>query len=366
VTFNPSSRSLLTPRDLPQFPSDSQFDRIARALCSASALPRKELYESWAVAQLVAEKFQGGAVFDLACGHGLIAQLMLLLDDTAPRALAVDARIPESASKVFAALCATWPQLADRVEFLEGPIARIQGQPAPRDLVISAHACGPLTDEVLALAADAQCRVAVLPCCHDKDSNDDAGLTGWLDRPLAIDAVRAVELRDRGYAVDTLRISDAITPKNRLLLGTPIFELYQATSYEAYLPEKVTLRPGQRSPLVDALLRDDAPEWAFITAWNPGSRQLARAENERRQKALIAELSGRYRLYPGAGLGDAGDWSPELSTLVLGLPQAQAIARGRAWGQFAVLCGKKGEPARVVDCRLSHLSKATSARLPAA
>jgi len=36
---------------------------------------------------------------------------------------------------------------------------------------------------------------------------------------------------------------------------------------------------------------------------------------------------------------------------VLGLPEAQAIARGRAWGQFAVLCGEKGKPARVVDCR---------------
>lgn len=351
MTFNPSSRSLLTPRDLPHFQSDSQFDQIARAVCSASALPRKELYESWAVAELVAKKFQGGAVFDLACGHGLIAQLILLLDDSAPLAIAVDTRIPQSAGKVFAALCADWPQLADRLHFIQGPIAQIQGKPAREDLVISAHACGPLTDEVLAIAADAQCRVAVLPCCHDKDSNDDAGLTGWLDRPLAIDAVRAVALRDRGYAVDTLRISDSITPKNRLLLGTPIFELYRATRYEAYLPAKVTLRPGQCSPLVDALLRNDAPEWVFITAWNPGSRQLARAENERRQKALIAELSGNYRLYPGAGIGDASDWKPELSTLVLGLPEAQAIARGRAWGQFAVLCGEKGKPARVVDCR---------------
>ena len=35
------------------------------------------------------------------------------------------------------------------------------------DVVVSIHACGALTDRVLERAADAQSRVAVLPCCHD-------------------------------------------------------------------------------------------------------------------------------------------------------------------------------------------------------
>ena len=45
---------------------------------------------------------------------------------------------------------------------------------------------------------------------------------GWLDAPLAIDVVRAQRLRANGYRIRTQTIPDAITPKNRLLLGEPI------------------------------------------------------------------------------------------------------------------------------------------------
>jgi len=63
--------------------------------------------------------------------------------------------------------------------------------------------------------------VAVLPCCHDLDVNDAGPLAGWMDGPLAVDAMRAVRLERRGYRVRTQMIPRAITPKNRLLLGMP-------------------------------------------------------------------------------------------------------------------------------------------------
>ncbi len=350
MTFDPSSRALLTPRDLSHFAAETLFCEVARALCHARCLPRKELFESWEVAQRTRQRFRGGKVFDLACGHGLIAQLMLLLDDSSVSAQAIDRRLPASARKVAAALGAVWPQLNSRVEFIQGPISRVQLEPG--DIAVSAHACGALTDEVLTLAAAAQARVAVLPCCHDGDSNDSAGLEGWLEQGLAIDAVRAVELRNRGYQVHTEVISAATTPKNRLLLGRPLLELYRATRYDAHLPQGViSLRDGEPAPALDALLRPDAPSWAFITAWNPGSRQLSRPENERRQKALVRELTGRYRLFPGAGIGDDGNWPPELSVLALGISETDAIARGRAWGQFAILVGSRGTRARIVSSR---------------
>lgn len=348
MEFNPASRSLLTPRDLSRFPDETLFCRVARAVCEAGCLPRKELYESWEVARRVRRRFRGGTVFDLACGHGLIAQLLLLLDDSSPRAFAIDQRLPESAAKVWAAVGAHWPRLEGRVEFVQGPIAKAVLRPG--DLVVSAHACGALTDEVLALAADAQARVAVLPCCHDGDANDSGGVAGWLDQALAIDTVRALELRGRGYQVHTQTIPATITPKNRLLLGRPLREVYEATRYQAHLPEgTIVLLHGQPAPALDALLEPASPSWAFLTAWNPGSRKLSRPENERRQAELVRELSGRYRLFHGRGVGDDGAWA-ELSVLALGIPHSEAIARGHAWGQLAVLLGSRGEPARVTFC----------------
>src|SRR5688500_18028615 len=41
--FSPSSRGRLTDRDLDRFSGDTLFPRIARAVCHAKCLPRKEL-----------------------------------------------------------------------------------------------------------------------------------------------------------------------------------------------------------------------------------------------------------------------------------------------------------------------------------
>jgi hypothetical protein len=74
---------------------------------------------------------------------------------------------------------------------------------------------------VLDRAAAARARVAVMPCCHDLDSGDDGGLSGWIDGAAAIDIVRAMRLVEQGYRIWTQAIPEEITPKNRLLLGAP-------------------------------------------------------------------------------------------------------------------------------------------------
>jgi SAM-dependent methyltransferase len=215
-----SSRNRLTEKLLPRFPGESLFDRVARAVCRAECLPRKELYEAWEVARRVRRRFRGGRVVDLACGHGLLAQLLVLLDDTTSEALAVDRRIPESARRLAASLGASWPRLDGRVQFVEGELGAVPlGQD---DLVVSVHACGGLTDQVLARSVDVGARVAVLPCCHDLHAADTGGLEGWLDGALAVDVQRVAVLRSRGYRVSTQRIPADITPKNRLLLAEPL------------------------------------------------------------------------------------------------------------------------------------------------
>jgi hypothetical protein len=215
--FSPASRVRLTPRDLGRFPGDTLFDRLGRAVCGAGVLPRKELYEAWEVARRVRRRFRGGRVVDLAAGHGLLALALLLLDDTSPEALAVDTTAPPSAAVVEEAVVRTWPRLAGRVRRVTASVDDVPLD--SRDLVVSSHACGALTDRILDRAMAVRCRVAVLPCCHDAATCDTGGLTGWMDEALAIDTVRALRLRAAGYAVWTQAIPAAITPKHRLLLG---------------------------------------------------------------------------------------------------------------------------------------------------
>jgi hypothetical protein len=210
---------VLAPCDLPRFPGATLFDRIARAVCTADCLPRKELYESWEVARRVRRRFRGGRVVDLCAGHGLTAWIMLILDGTSPSALAVDARLPPSATQLASVLGAAFPAAAGRLTLREADLASISL--GPSDVVVAAHACGVLTDRVITQALAAHARIGVLPCCHDAKLCDTGGLGGWLDPALAIDVTRAARLRAAGYTVHTQAIAADVTPKNRLLLATP-------------------------------------------------------------------------------------------------------------------------------------------------
>ena len=217
MRMKPSSKNRLTPVQEKLFPSNSLFDKIARAVCRAGTLPRKELHEAWEMAKRVRRKYRGGRVLDLACGHGLLAHILLILDNTSDAAVAVDRAIPQNASYLSQALTDTWPRLRGRIAYRQMDLKEIKVTAS--DLVVSAHACGSLTDLVMEKAMEKKARIAVLPCCHNSKQSDMAGLDAWMDKPLAIDTVRALRLRAASYQIITTRIPDTITPKNRLLMG---------------------------------------------------------------------------------------------------------------------------------------------------
>jgi len=234
MRFAPSSRARLTTHDLGRFSGSGLFDRIGRALCLAGCLPRKELYEAWEVARRARRLFRGGHVIDIGAGHGLLAQMLLLLDDSSPGAVAVDVAVPGSAARVHDALVRAWPRLAGRVRWTGAPDPRAGGRvprgethaammpgalvmpsdvtAGPGDIVVSCHACGALTDQVIEFALARRAHLAVLPCCHDVDTCDVGDLTGWMDPALAIDATRVARLRAAGYRVRTQSIPTEISP----------------------------------------------------------------------------------------------------------------------------------------------------------
>ncbi|MGE3342338.1 MAG: methyltransferase [Vicinamibacterales bacterium] len=215
--FAPSSRNRLTRHDLGRFAGDGLFDRVGRVVCGVECLPRKELFEAWEVARRVRRRFRGGRVLDVAGGHGLLAYLLLLLDDSSSEALVIDPMTPSSAPVLSAALEAEWPRLLGRVTHHNVELAG--EMVAPGDLLVACHACGALTDRVLDAAMTASARVAVLPCCHDEETCDAGPLRGWLDLPTAVDVMRAQRLAAAGAQVWTQTIPETITPKRRLLLA---------------------------------------------------------------------------------------------------------------------------------------------------
>ena len=86
MSFAPSSRVKLTPRNTLHFQGETLFDRIGRTVCAAECLPRKELYESWELARRARRRFRGGRVLDAQTG-----------DPVAGAAIVVDGRTAAAA-----------------------------------------------------------------------------------------------------------------------------------------------------------------------------------------------------------------------------------------------------------------------------
>src|SRR4029077_12598078 len=116
--FSPSAHGRLTDRDVDRFRDDTLFHRVARAVCHAGCLPRKELYEAWEMARRVRRLFRGGRVIDLGAGHGLLAPIMLLLDDSSRQPLVVDKPLPASSATLHEVLVQAWPRLSGRIAFI--------------------------------------------------------------------------------------------------------------------------------------------------------------------------------------------------------------------------------------------------------
>ena len=179
MMFSVSSKARLTSYDLGRFEGTTLFDFDSVVPSGAAGcLPRKELHEAWEVARRVRRHFRGRRIADLGGGHGLLAHVMLLLDDSSPQAVVVDTNVPPCAAALHGALVETWPRLSGRVSFARQSLETFAID--SDDVVVSSHACGHLTDVVLRRAVAARARVAVLPCCHDFATCDaGAWADGW-------------------------------------------------------------------------------------------------------------------------------------------------------------------------------------------
>ena len=258
--FRRASRSRLSPADARRFPGDDTFAAVARAVCSADVLPRKELFETWEAALVITEAFgerlrgvfpqdlsssaatTETRVADLAGGHGFLALALLVLNPALRSAVVVDRRKPESHERLVSSLAKAFPKLRlhARVRFVEASVTEAETRNATRVVFAAVHACGDLSDAVLALAVAARAPVALVPCCHrglgsarrlakrldevmprgETNENETKEETKRNVSPsVAVDVARLETLRRAGYDVAAATLPREITPQNRVILG---------------------------------------------------------------------------------------------------------------------------------------------------
>lgn len=122
-------------------------------------------------------------------------------------------------------------------------------------------------------------------------------------------------------------------------IDRPMIEAYLETEYRVHGPPGFSLRVGQASAQLHALHeRQGVHCSAFVTAWNPCSRQTDPATNQAAQTRLTEALEQRrLQFLPGIGQHPSNDWPGEDSYLVLGLRLDEAKALGHEFEQNALI-----------------------------
>ena len=118
----------------------------------------------------------------------------------------------------------------------------------------------------------------------------------------------------------------------------------------------IDIHIGSRNPDLEELLNTlRLREWAYITAWNPRSKERSAEENAAAHRAFLQELHARgFRHYfEGEGIPDNPGWAPERSVWIAGISRADAIALGAQCGQNAIVVGQLGGVAELVFCPLA-------------
>lgn len=139
------------------------------------------------------------------------------------------------------------------------------------------------------------------------------------------------------------------------MIPEPLRQAYLATRYrvDASPAGCFCIRIGAPSPEADRLCAAQGQTaWAFVTACNPRSQPLPPAQNAARMRMLETEVAALgLACYPGAGVGEDGDWPPEASLLIIGADRALARRLGQRFNQYAVVVGELGGIAELLDCR---------------
>ena len=94
--------------------------------------------------------------------------------------------------------------------------------------------------------------------------------------------------------------------------------------------------------LENLLSKTKTSTWAYITAFNPFSKELSKKENLKRNLNLKKELY-EYFVLEGAGQAISKEWPPEPSFLILGISFAEAVRLMKKYEQNAILFGRIGD-----------------------
>lgn len=214
-----SSRQKLRPQfTKTYFDSDSLQDKFVCAIAEERLLPIKEVLESFEFFGRIRKSVRREVVADLCCGHGLLGILFAMFERDVNRVILIDQNEPLSRQKLIAIAVQVAPWVAEKLDNRAQKISLSDEWIKPDVAVVSAHACGVLSDLCIDIAIKSRGPIAILPCCYPRSAcKAPLSLQTQFGIETAFDIDRTYRLEAAGYQVRWGTIPKEITPMNRIL-----------------------------------------------------------------------------------------------------------------------------------------------------
>ena len=202
------------------FGHKSAPDRLAHALAERRAIHLKELLEAFEFHDRSRRRVRAPVMADLCCGHGLVG-LLFACEPTVQRVILLDHARPAAHDAILEAVASVFPQVLDKVEYIEADVERAAEHLSVDCGVVAVHACGVRTDRCIDAAIEVGAkRIAAMPCCYAQTGKTAPPvLRKVLGQAQMTDVHRTYRLHEAGYDVDWGSIPAAITPMNRILIA---------------------------------------------------------------------------------------------------------------------------------------------------
>ena len=203
------------------FNTESLQDKFLQSIAAERFLPIKEVLESFEFFSRVRKCARTKIVADLCCGHGLIGILFAMFERDVDHVVLIDQNEPESRRKLIDVANNVAPWVSGKIDDRVGMINAEDFLIEPGAAIVSAHACGVLSDLCVDIAIRSGGPIAILPCCYPRSAcAAPLSLQTQFGHEVAFDIDRTYRLEAAGYQVRWGTIPQDITPMNRVIYGS--------------------------------------------------------------------------------------------------------------------------------------------------
>ena len=200
------------------FQSDSLQDTLLREISAAKLLSIKEVLETFEFFARIRKSTKTQSLADLCCGHGLLGILFAMFERKVVKVILIDKAPNQNRTKLLEIADQVAPWVRQKVENHVSKVDPNADWIVPGCAIVSAHACGVLSDLCIDIAIKTGGPIALLPCCYPRSKcRAPMALQTQFGLEAAFDIDRTYRLEAAGYQVRWAAIPQAITPMNRIL-----------------------------------------------------------------------------------------------------------------------------------------------------